>query len=625
MTIFYSQLMVIRKICLIVLLASSASAAHAIIYKNDMAYGGEMGVAASMKLATEPAFAAVGKVDYTFYDPSINENVAAYGTGTLINNEWVLTAAHLWPTGSSLSLSFKIGAAGAETIYTGQLSSLSLHPNWTIAPYPLKNAEVNLSQGWDIALFRLTQPVSGITPAKLYEGANEWDQYGYTVGYGRIGSGTVILQDNTLGSKLAMQNVIDRVTLQGSTPSSKGYTGGILVSDFDGGTLRPETNTLVSPGFPVSDGNQPLFQNPFGTVVGVSSSAVQTDWEGGTAKGDSGGPTFINDGGVYKIAGITSWGTNPANGYDYLNGLYGDLTYMTRVSQQTLWINSVIQGALPATYNYTTPGVISDSLTGFGRLQKSGTGSVSLTAENSYSGGSLIEEGELVAGHNLALGLGRITLSGGSLILNVGIDIQNPITITDESATVVQNVVSGTNFAGILDDITSELGNVDTTALLLYGTSEGNGTLTASFRTNSTATNDAARTSDVFSLSWNSTDSTLMATYAFELYIDTPLTSESFLAWLDEGSNMWVNAVNGNIGGTPNFVIGEWNAIYGLGTYGVNLEQNTVWAVLNHNSDFSVVPEPHAITLALLGFAFLLMRYWRKSCAASRPSLNPKS
>jgi hypothetical protein len=61
---------------------------------------------------------------------------------------------------------------------------------------------------------------------------------------------------------------------------------------------------------------------------------------------------------------------------------------------------------------------------------------------------------------------------------------------------------------------------------------------------------------------------------------------------------------NWTVAGT-NFVTGAWNSSYGLGTYGVDLANNTAWAVLNHNSDFAVssgklapVPEP----ATLLGF-----------------------
>jgi hypothetical protein len=50
----------------------------------------------------------------------------------------------------------------------------------------------------------------------------------------------------------------------------------------------------------------------------------------------------------------------------------------------------------------------------------------------------------------------------------------------------------------------------------------------------------------------------------------------------------WVNAVSLNFGGTITFVEGPWNSSYGLGTYGVDTDTKTVWAVVNYNADFAV-------------------------------------
>ena len=50
----------------------------------------------------------------------------------------------------------------------------------------------------------------------------------------------------------------------------------------------------------------------------------------------------------------------------------------------------------------------------------------------------------------------------------------------------------------------------------------------------------------------------------------------------------WVNAVVKNFGGVQKFVLGAWNPSYGLGTFGVDPNTHTAWAVINHNSDFSV-------------------------------------
>lgn len=48
----------------------------------------------------------------------------------------------------------------------------------------------------------------------------------------------------------------------------------------------------------------------------------------------------------------------------------------------------------------------------------------------------------------------------------------------------------------------------------------------------------------------------------------------------------WVNAVDLNFNGTKKFVVGPWKATYGLGSYGVDPKTYTVWAVLNHESNF---------------------------------------
>lgn len=93
------------------------------------------------------------------------------------------------------------------------------------------------------------------------------------------------------------------------------------------------------------------------------------------------------------------------------------------------------------------------------------------------------------------------------------------------------------------------------------------------------------------------------------------LSGELKLAWLN-GSNQWVNAVDGNHGGTAHFAgIGAPTGSEALGTWGIDTSgvggTGYVWAVLNHNSDFAVIPEPSTLVLgglALLGFAGVGLR-----------------
>jgi hypothetical protein len=72
-------------------------------------------------------------------------------------------------------------------------------------------------------------------------------------------------------------------------------------------------------------------------------------------------------------------------------------------------------------------------------------------------------------------------------------------------------------------------------------------------------------------------------------------------------SGNWVNAIDFNTGpnvGAAN-VQGAWAGQLQLGTWGVDIANNTVWAVLNHNSVFAAVPEPGSFVLAGMGLAGL--------------------
>ena len=244
-------------------------------------------------LANQPQFAAVGKVFAG----------TRAGSGTIIaNGWWVLTAAHVVAGASVSSISFQIGAS----TYTAQ--NVFIHPSYPGGgPFPTA----------DIALIELSAPVAGVTPAQIYTGTNEIGKQGHSVGYGLTGTGITGYISNTYGTKRAMRNIIDLIIFPNGTISPN---GSILLSDFDS---PAGTNNSLSPW---------------------GSSATPLDLEGMGAPGDSGGPVFILEGGVWYIAGVHSFigDPGPPAGNGQADASYGDILGSTRVSSYAGWINSVV-------------------------------------------------------------------------------------------------------------------------------------------------------------------------------------------------------------------------------------------------------------------------------------------
>ena len=101
--------------------------------------------------------------------------------------------------------------------------------------------------------------------------------------------------------------------------------------------------------------------------------------------------------------------------------------------------------------------------------------------------------------------------------------------------------------------------------------------------------------------------------FVLSMSFDPTATSSSYenghtylVTQKDDGS--WVNAVDLNFGGTKAFVLGAYENSYGLGTYGIDPTHNTAWAVINHNSQFGVIPEPASMALLAIGAGAMMLR-----------------
>jgi autotransporter-associated beta strand protein len=141
---------------------------------------------------------------------------------------------------------------------------------------------------------------------------------------------------------------------------------------------------------------------------------------GGLANTFSGGVTV--NGGTVTVGKIGALGTGPLA----LNGGVLNLgSYNATVSAFTLHGGSLSSsgGQLVSSSGYQVEsGTIASGLGGSGRLTKSGAGTVTLLAGNTYAGGTEISGGKLVANNTLgsATGTGSVLVRGGGLLTGSG-------------------------------------------------------------------------------------------------------------------------------------------------------------------------------------------------------------
>jgi hypothetical protein len=283
----------------------------------------EVGLPASTAFASgllaQPGYAATGWVEIT-------EGSARYrGTGVLIADNWVLTAAHNWDAQALTALTFHLGGSS----YRAAADAWFQTPGWTASP------EVGLAQGWDLALFRLSTSVSGVTPARVYSGGSELGVGVTFLGAGLAGTAATGPRSNPTPSFYAGTNVIDRVI---AWDDGTFGSGGLLAWDFDDGSSR--RNTLA--GTSIADENGRFSPVSGATIHTQSSAPGLTAYEAASAAGDSGAPAFADFGHGAELIGLVSWGVNPSNPANLYGSGYGDITYLTRLSAHREWIYATI-------------------------------------------------------------------------------------------------------------------------------------------------------------------------------------------------------------------------------------------------------------------------------------------
>ena len=225
------------------------------------------------------------------------------------------------------------------------------------------------------------------------------------------------------GSGRLVKDGSGNVTLAGANT----YSGGTLVS---GGTLTGDTTSLQ------------------GTITNNAAVAFSQSTNGTFGSAISGSGSVSKSGaGTLTLSGANSYngGTTVSAG-----ALAGDTTSL----QGAIANNGTV------VFSQTSAGTYNGAMSGTGALIKSGSGSVTMSGNNSFAGGTTISEGALVANDNNALGSGVVTMSAGSVVATAGKTIANSFNIGTAG-------VNTTNFGS-----TTVLAGWDFNGLTGYGTND---------------------------------------------------------------------------------------------------------------------------------------------------------
>ncbi|MEM1186823.1 MAG: trypsin-like serine protease, partial [Planctomycetota bacterium] len=220
-------------------------------------------------------------------------------SGTLLNDEWVLTAAH--------------NGNRAGFTLNGQTSSIAER-----IVFPGDPNGNNASDGLDFALMRLSTP---ITPPSAFPGfytgdhASLFGDLAYLTGSGDTGTGVDPGGATGPSARLAGTN---RVSQVGGTVLGTEYADNIVFTDF-------------------SDPDESAFPSVTSAEVGLTN-------------GDSGGGFWLQDDeGDYVLAGVHSFVFPVAS---QQLGLYGQINASTLLTQDVIaWIEQTISGVLEGDYN----------------------------------------------------------------------------------------------------------------------------------------------------------------------------------------------------------------------------------------------------------------------------------
>jgi autotransporter-associated beta strand protein len=280
-----------------------------------------------------------------------------------------------------------------------------------------------------------------------------------------LSSGTTVFDTNsnntTLSGVLSSTGALSKtgagtLTLTANNTHTGGITisaGGIALSG-SGALADSETMNLAASGTSFDISAITASGETIASIAGASGSSIALGNKTLTVGGDNTSTTFSGSmGGAGGALVKTGSGTLTLTGGNTYTGT-------TTITAGGLQIgNGGTTGSLSTSSTITNNGVLtfnrsnnlaqgtdftSTAIGGSGSLAQSGTGNLTLSSANTYSGGTTLNSGTLVLNNSTAIGTGALTINGGTLNNTSG----TSITLTSNNT---QNWNANFAFAGTND------------------------------------------------------------------------------------------------------------------------------------------------------------------------------
>jgi len=486
----------------------------------------------------------------------------------------------------------------------------------------------------------------------LFNSVSSTSLYGVNKTFGSTGlqSGTDTL--TTTGEGLAGESAINVGVGYSATAvanrvvsASTVNLGNVLVN-----TSVSATSLLSSTGSHVDNTDVTVTT---GTATSGGVSVVNTTsqkFDGTLTSGSVGvGGTFTSSGSKSSSVTVTPTGEGlagesvngvsvgyTANVYDASNLAQADKTKAGSVD--TFNVSNLEAGsALRAAANITNV-ALSTNVTGFtaatpGLVASGSQASIATFDTSNKLNGSYAVTASINATSKTATGEAISGVTANDAGKSIGLTETVSGNVAAAGVTQTVGIATGGSFAGY--NTTSSGLQYNTKVELLGGTVSADTTVAMKFDTAANlgvTTDSAKRVADIVSISgMQATGSTgfdnATLTDQFVFQLSYTGTSAGYVAWYDSTLGKFVNAIAGNstLAGGYGQIAGNWSLFQGntaynaavddvLGYYGYDSTTHTAWAVLDHNSDLTVlaVPEPSTWAMLVGGFGMMTLLRRRK-------------